>query len=235
MVTVRETEEISIVLIIAAVLVVAFVVYFATLAIYASQIDTLKANLGNVTAEYVNLNYNYSILSAKYGTLLNSTYQKLLTSKNVTLTPQTIFSGKKITLQSLLYPGYTGQSYNVNSLQYFQPSNTYVYYRPYTYPPYTPLQYINSSYSRFYFNVTSQNSGYIMINYTSNSPNGLMIVNYQCEQNVSQQSSIYYSSDALSNGSISIPVNMGKSCMYLQNPSNFSIGLRFTAMLVEYK
>ena len=235
MVTVRETEEISVVLIIAAVLVVAFVVYFSTLAIYASQIDTLKANLGSITSNYINLNNSYSILSAKYGTLLNSTYQKLLTSKNITQPPQTIFSGKKLTLKSLLYPGYINQPYSVNSLQYFQPSNTYVYYRPYTYPPYAPLQYINASYSRFYFNVTSQNPGYVLINYTSNSPNGLMAVNYQCQQAQAQQVASYYSSNPLPNGSISIPVSTGKSCLYLQNPSNFSIGVRLTATLVEYR
>ncbi len=234
MVTVRETEEISVVLIIAAVLVVAFVVYFSTLAIYASQIDTLKANLGSITSNYINLNNSYSILSAKYGTLLNSTYQKLLTSKNITQPPQTIFSGKKLTLKSLLYPGYINQPYSVNSLQYFQPSNTYVYYRPYTYPPYAPLQYINASYSRFYFNITSQAPGYVLVNYTSNSPNGLVLVNYQCQQNASQ-SSAYSSSNTFSNGSINIPVNEGKSCLYIQNPSNFSIGVRFTATLVVYR
>ena len=227
----RKTEEISLTLSIIIIMVVGLAVYFGTLALYASQIDSLKANLNQVQANYVNVSSNYTILSGKYRTLLNSTYQKLVTSRNVSIIPQVIYSNAKIILQSLLYPGYLNQPYNVSNLGYFKPSNSYIYYRAYTYPPYGPLQYINSSYSRFPFNVTTQNSGYLSLNYTSNSKNGLQIISYNCAATPQYS---YTAGNTAGNGSIIIPINRGKNCLYIQNPSNSSIGLTFTATLLQF-
>jgi hypothetical protein len=228
----KKTEEISVVLSVIIIIVVAVAVYFATLAFSASQIDGLRAGLSQLQAKYLQVSSNYTILSGKYNTLLNSTYQKLVTSRNVSITPLAIYYNKKIILQSLLYPGYLNQPYNVSNVGYFMPSNTYIYYRAYTYPPYGPLQYINASYSRFMFNVTSQSLGYLSLKYASNSRSGLQIVSYNC---AATPQYYYAAENASSNGSITIPISQGKNCLYIQNPSNSSIGLTFTATLMQFK
>jgi hypothetical protein len=204
------------------VVLAVIVVYFSINSYYTQTIIHLQDELNGA-------NKSYGDLLASYNALKNQIYNP---------PSQLVYSNMSITLNSLLYPYYTTPSYagyNVSYLSYFLPTLTYVYYNKYA-NTYLPLNNVNSSYSEFEFNVTEQTSGYLTINYTSDSPSGISVLNSDCLANLFTQHTITYyaASDGNVNGSISIPIREGKNCLYLSNPSNETIEMRFSATYVPY-
>ena len=190
-----------------------------------------------IIVAYLALNSYYATKITALQTALNNSKANYNNAENQLLHPYTIqiYSNKHIMLDSLFYPYYLNQGYNTSYLGYFTPTLTYLYYSFYN-GTYTPLPLINSSFSSYNFNITENETGYLILNYTSNSSSGISLSGSDCLANLFtiHQISISDISDSESNGSLIIPTNKGENCFYLSNPGNNKIGITFSATFVSY-
>ena len=229
------------------ILLVVAVVFLALYAFDLGSYSSLKSSYNTLQSNYNLEKSNFSILQANYNNLLtkydnlNARFLNLSKIYNATeynLThPYTsqIYSNKQVFLYSLLFPYYSSMQYNVSDVGFFTPTMTYLYYDPY-YGTYSPLPLINSSYSSYGFNITENESGYLIFNYTSNSTNGIDLIRTDCLFNLftMHQVTIDTVGSSNSNGTIIIPVSKGKNCFVVSNPSNNEITLTFSAKFVAY-
>jgi hypothetical protein len=192
-----------------------------------------------IIVEYLVLNSYYATKITTLQTTLNNSKANYNNVENQLLHPYTIqiYSNKHITLESLFYPYYLNQGYNYNTsyVSYFIPTQTYLFYDFHN-GTYIPLPLINSNFSSYNFNITENETGYLILNYTSNSSGGISLSRSDCLANLftTHQISISDISDGESNGSLIIPTNKGENCFYLSNPSNNKIGITFSATFVSY-
>ncbi len=221
-----------------AVIVVAAVYFLVT---YYASIRTaaLESQIGGLQANNTALAQSNRALGNKYAVLqvsFNNTYTEYITLKGelANPSPKVLYQSKSIVLQSLLYPSFVNEGYNVSYLSFFEPTQEYIYYNSFKYPNYSPIT-VNASYSYFSFNLTEPESGYLTINYTSNSPSGLRAMATNCAPGASSLYSSQYSVDnANLNGSVQLPINKGANCVYIENPSQGGIAVRFTATFYGY-
>ncbi len=199
-----------------------------------SQVNALRANNTALAQNYKSLETQYTVLQVSF----NNTYTAYITLRGALAIsgPMVIYQSKSLVLQSILYPSFVDKGYNVSYLAFFEPTQTYIYYNSFKYPPYSPLEYINASYSYYNFNLTEPESGYLVINYTSNSPNGLQVLSNNCSSQSSSPYAVseYSVANPNADGSIQLPINKGTNCVYIENPSNGAIGVKFSATLYGY-
>ncbi|MCL5442552.1 MAG: hypothetical protein M1603_02620 [Candidatus Marsarchaeota archaeon] len=190
-----------------------------------------------IIVAYLALNSYYATKITALQTALNNSKANYNNAENQLLHPYTmqIYSNKHIMLESLFYPYYLNQGYNTSYLDYFTPTLTYLFYNFYN-GTYIPLPLINSSFSTYNFNITENETGYLILNYTSNSSGGISLSRSDCLANLftTHQISISDISDSESNGSLIIPTSKGENCLYLSNPSNNKIGITLSATFVSY-
>lgn len=224
--------------IIAVIIVVAvyfIVTYYASVRTteLQGQIQVLQANNSRLVQNYQALEGKYAVLQVDF----NGTYAAYVNLRGQlnNPSPRVLYQGKSIVLQTLLYPSFVNEGYNVSYLAFFEPTGAWIYYNSFKYPNYSPLEYINASHSYYNFNFTAPESGYITVNYTSNSQAGLEVASNGCSSGLSRLYSFDYAArDLNSSGSITIPVNGGPNCVYIENPGNSGIGVRFSATFYGY-
>lgn len=149
-----------------------------------------------------------------------------------------VITNRTVITYSILYPNYINSGYNANYIGYFSPTGVDLYY-DYWNGSYIPLPLINLTKHGYDFNLTANRTGYMILNYTSNSSMGLYAGNSDCYLNLNA----FYKGTLLEdtydnsaqNGTLVLPVHKGKNCFTLLSSSTqLKTSITFNATFIYF-